>query len=717
MKNKWQFEKTKAFCTLLSEGRRGGEALLYCLAFLLSAGGLHSLYGFLPFWLLFAGAAVLSAVAALLVWLVFFLLFTTKRLIRSLFYTDIFLMAVVLISGCLGEQVIFNVLFAVLFVSATDLLGRSFYAFVIAKKRKGSLVITAIASFVLLSAAFLFLLPEGFTHGNAERYRDMLEKKEAPEGFEASVSEQEFEVHSVTYGVGDGFDLASESYDLSAFEKRGFVNKWLMKLCFDHDVDQTPLSGKIWYPIDGKNCPVLFIVHGNHDISAPSYLGYEYIGEYLAGFGYVVVSVDENYCNSLSKENDARAILLLENVKKILAWNADTSSPLYGRLDPEKIALAGHSRGGECVSIAALFNQYERYPDNGNIRFDYNFHICSLIAIAPTVDQYQPASKYVELTDISYLLIHGSNDQDVTTVMGEKMYNHIRFSGQEKAFCSFLYLIGANHGQFNSLWERYDMPFPENTMLSVSDLLDSNEQKAVLCRCLKTFLDVTVTGHETYRSLFCDPAGYLEGAYQAMYRDNTFESIFDFDTPSDPGKGEKEQILVRDVKAWTSKRRNTSSDAAGENYALAFYWEEDEEKADEGKDPCVVINKQLDLSDCVFTFNLADMREKKGIEEEGPLSYSVTFTDANNKKAQIKSPVTVLPTVCVQLFKPDVLLHQYEYKHQFTTVRIRMDDCMADEGFDASDIREIRIGFEGEAGDIEIDDIGTCKDPLTDTAG
>ena len=183
MKNKPKFEKTKAFCALLSEGRKGGEALLYCLAVLLFAGGIHSLYGFLPLWLLLIASVVLSAASALLIWLIFFLLFGTKRLVRALFYVDAFMMIALLISGCQGGQIPFNVCFGLLFVIAVDLLGRSFFAFVIALKRKQSLVITAVSAFLILSASLLFLIPDGFAQGNTERYLAMQEKNEEPEGF------------------------------------------------------------------------------------------------------------------------------------------------------------------------------------------------------------------------------------------------------------------------------------------------------------------------------------------------------------------------------------------------------------------------------------------------------------------------------------------------------------------------------------------------------
>ena len=717
MKHRIKFDKIKAFCALLSKGRKGGEALLFVLGMLEMAGALHAFYGFLPLWFLLACSILLAVLTPLVLYLGMLLLFGTRRLVRVLYTLDLAGMLVFLLGATQGRQIPFHIIYAVLFVSTLDLFGRAFYSFVIEKNQKKSLVITASVSLFLLLAAVFFLIPDGFANGNVSKYASMQDRaKEAPEGFADSVAAGSHEVASVSYGVGDGFDLQSETYDLSAFETRGFVNRLVLKLRFDTDVDETPLSGKIWYPKDLEHCPVLFIVHGNHDVGEESYLGYAYIGEYLASSGYAVVSVDENYCNSLSKENDARAILLLENVRKILKWNEDQNSPLYGKLDPQNIALAGHSRGGECVSIAALFNRYSRYPDNGNIRFDYDFSIRSLIAIAPTTDQYMPASQYVELNDISYLLIHGSNDQDVSNVMGEKQYDHINLNGGSNAFCSQLYVVGANHGQFNTRWGRYDYPAPESRMLDVHDLIGPEAQREILCTFLKTYLDVTLLGDDTYRSLFYDTKSYLSAlpdtAYVQTYRDATFLCVFDFDKPAELGSanGGALGLEVAGAKEWTTKRRKTSSDAAGENYALAFHWGDDEKdeesKQESAQEHSVVIKTgRWDLGDRVFSFNLADMREKGKIEEAGPLSVRVILSDDNGKTAVWEND-TVLPTVCVQLYKADALLHGYEYKHPFTTIRLGMEDCKADEGFDDAKITEVRIVFPDEKGDIEIDDIG-----------
>ena len=131
-----------------------------------------------------------------------------------------------------------------------------------------------------------------------------------------------------------------------------------------------------------------------------------------------MVSVDENMLNGffkfgLSNENDARAVLLLENIKNILGRNKVKESELYNKFDPENIALFGHSRGGEAAAIAYNFNQLNLHPDDGNISHQYKFNIKGVITVAPTYDQYEPSDKSIILKDVDYLTIGGSNDADV----------------------------------------------------------------------------------------------------------------------------------------------------------------------------------------------------------------------------------------------------------------------------------------------------------------
>ncbi len=171
---------------------------------------------------------------------------------------------------------------------------------------------------------------------------------------------------------------------------------------------------------------MIIAVHGNHLATDYSDSGYAYLGNLLTSKGYIFVSIDENFLNTspyddlfmlkvLKNENPARGWLILEHLKVWKKWNHTKDHPFFNKVDMNRISLIGHSRGGEAVAIAALYNQLPSYPENGTIKFDCHFVIRSIISIAGTDSQYKPAGQLTHLKDISYLAIQGSHDMDVSS--------------------------------------------------------------------------------------------------------------------------------------------------------------------------------------------------------------------------------------------------------------------------------------------------------------
>lgn len=240
-----------------------------------------------------------------------------------------------------------------------------------------------------------------------------------------------------------------------------------------YGVDQIPISGRLFLPDAQELVPLVVIIHGNHMLPTPSYLGYDYLGEYLSARGIAVVSLDHRALNgylnqNLKDDNAARAILLLESI----AYLQDEYSDV---ISFENITLAGHSRGGESIVIASTFNQLEHYPDDESIIFNYDFDIENLLAIAPTYQQYS-LRKYP--TDVNYVAIHGSHDQDVRTFRAE--YTYRRINVEEDYFKSILYVGNANHGQFNTTWGKYDTRLPNALNTNTANLIAPQDQQQLV---------------------------------------------------------------------------------------------------------------------------------------------------------------------------------------------------------------------------------------------
>jgi len=73
-------------------------------------------------------------------------------------------------------------------------------------------------------------------------------------------------------------------------------------------------------------------------------------GPRLASHGYAVLTLDNN---DRREPPDVRAQALLAGVELLRAEGQREGSPLFGRIDPEKMAVMGHSMGGGGALLAA----------------------------------------------------------------------------------------------------------------------------------------------------------------------------------------------------------------------------------------------------------------------------------------------------------------------------------------------------------------------------
>jgi hypothetical protein len=236
-----------------------------------------------------------------------------------------------------------------------------------------------------------------------------------------------------------------------------------------------PINGLLRVPQGPGPFPLVLIVHGNHSPEENSTPGYGYLLELLASQGMIAGSVDCNFLNGFSfGENDGRAIVHLEHIKQFQLWNQQSGHPLCGQVDLAHVMIAGHSRGGEAVGHASHFNRLDAVvPNLGDppVPLDgsrglgpYHFNLKAVVAIAPTENQYQPVNGPVVIKD-NYVILHGSRDGDVWPFPGSQTYDRahpidLDHPTQEaEGFKSLLWIYGANHNFFNSVWAKEGNPF------------------------------------------------------------------------------------------------------------------------------------------------------------------------------------------------------------------------------------------------------------------
>ena len=141
------------------------------------------------------------------------------------------------------------------------------------------------------------------------------------------------------------------------------------------------------------------------------------------------------------------------------------------------IAIMGHSRGGEAVGIAAAFNRLTHYPDDANVKFNFNFDIKSVFAIAPVDGQYKPAGVFTPIENVNYMVIHGSHDGDVSSFNGLRAFQRIKFTDGKPWFKAAWYVYRANHGQWNTVWGNKDNGPRSGRYLDLRGLITPEEQR------------------------------------------------------------------------------------------------------------------------------------------------------------------------------------------------------------------------------------------------
>jgi hypothetical protein len=260
---------------------------------------------------------------------------------------------------------------------------------------------------------------------------------------------------------------------------------------------KTDLNAAIWYP---KNAPVsvprplLVFLHGNHSTcgyfdkelkirvdddtsytysgkcpkgytQAPSHLGYAYLAQRLAAWGYVVVSINANRgVNAAPDTYDdpflilRRGKLILRHLERLSAWNSSGGTPrsvgydLRGRLDFANIGLFGHSRGGDAIVAA-----YKLASDKSSPwprRLPPNTLIRGLFALAPT-DAQEGEPKPI---NTAYAVLLPMCDGDVSDLEGLRFFERAMAAGEEerKSLKSTFAVWGTNHNYYNTEWQESD---------------------------------------------------------------------------------------------------------------------------------------------------------------------------------------------------------------------------------------------------------------------
>lgn len=375
------------------------------------------------------------------------------------------------------------------------------------------------------------------------------------------------------------------------------VFAWLRRWYWGFDLRALPLNGRVWSPEGRGPFPLVLIVHGNHFMVEYSDPGFAYLGELLASRGFIVVSVDENFLNRSwvhdygHRESTVRGWLLLQHLRAWRRWNGSPDHPFFGKVNLEKIALIGHSRGGQAAALAAAFNRLSCHPENAAIKFDFHFGIRSLVQLAPN-DPVTPSGKPLLLRDLNYLLLQGGYDSDAYFFMGTRVYNRISFSHHRAGFKAALYIHRANHSQFNTVWGNSDFMPPRAWLLNRKPILSAEDQRRIAKTYIAAFLAATLQGETQYLPMFRDPRVAREwlpaDRYISQCEEASFETIADFEEDLDlatttlkGGRIHGQRLTFWSENALTLRNKNRTPQ---NNSAVQFAWHHEYNRASPGQE-------------------------------------------------------------------------------------------------------------------------------------
>ncbi|MEJ3746146.1 hypothetical protein WEI85_23015 [Actinomycetes bacterium KLBMP 9797] len=194
--------------------------------------------------------------------------------------------------------------------------------------------------------------------------------------------------------------------------------------------------------------------------AVPSHRGYQRAQQLLASQGYVTVSIAANGVNAqdggLTPPGDsgaqARSSLVRIHLGRWGDWAGAgrPSAPDVVRSAPvtdmTRVLLAGHSRGGEGVSRAAVDSLTPPPPGRDGYTGTVRWQIRGLALFGPTLFAQNPAP------DVPSMTVLSDCDGDVSDLQGQQYVDATRGVGRGLALHGAVFVIGANHNYFNTEW-------------------------------------------------------------------------------------------------------------------------------------------------------------------------------------------------------------------------------------------------------------------------
>ncbi len=451
----------------------------------------------------------------------------------------------------------------------------------------------------------------------------------------------------------------------------------------------------------------MVISHGNgHD-----YRWYDYLGEHLASWGYVVMA----HQNNTGPGIETASTTTVTNTDYLLG-NLDSvgDGVLKGHVDGHTVVWIGHSRGGEGVVRA-----YDRLI-KGDLEADSftTDDIVLISSIAPTVFNRVTESNPHE---VPYHLIAGAADGDVTGGVDCEQCQFFRIAQAAQGPVAVTYVQGADHNDFNCCGID-DGVGP--------DLIGRDEVQVIAKAYFLALIQTWADGNQATRDYFTRMSDSFrplaldsEDRLATTYRDAHalgYPILDDFQSASDPALSSAGTVVTTDVDA--------ISEDPLKDQDRSFGWSDEDPMnamtqavlpTDEARGVVFGFNAPATYRTAVaaemadftayehLSFAVAQQSRHENTETlDGPLDFTVTLVDALGVESGLN-------------FKDQGQVPQpYQragsgdgrgWANEFVTVRVPLRDLTLGSTLDLTQIAEVRLdlgeGYGSTLGRISLDNL------------
>jgi hypothetical protein len=325
---------------------------------------------------------------------------------------------------------------------------------------------------------------------------------------------------------------------------------------------QTEVWARVYRPADlgTEKHPLLVFLHGNHGtcgtgsnprsddstqyttmgtcpagyVVTPNHLGYGYVAERLASWGYVVVSINANRgitagggATGDGGLNLARGRLVLKHLQLLNQWNtnpgttpASVGVDLAGSLDFDNIGMMGHSRGGE--GVRAAYVQYHDANSPWPAKIQTPVNVKAIFEIGPVDGQ---TSRTLDALGTAWNVVLPMCDGDVSNLQGMRPFDRmLNATTEPTATPKGMFAVwGANHNYFNTEWQQSDSTgcrgAGNTAIFQPSGASGSTKQQAAGMHALMGFFRAHVgrTPEATFNNMY-DPRFGIPESLEAVTR-------------------------------------------------------------------------------------------------------------------------------------------------------------------------------------------------------